>query len=368
MSRLTNAEIRDCIEGGSLSAAVGNLLLMEPGRYCAVMNKPGTAVVVARAVFEGDPYGREMALKWDGKVPCIEFYDGRYGGRDALGQFISRYQAPELLAVSTFSGLCLDGGVPAWNLGENAFAAARTWIREATHAGNPEGDFKIKRIEVIGSDHVFRLYGYEIFHGDESIAMVSPAELGPVLAAVNLANLQSQENESAGLYPAGTILEQGPLMNAEKEGWLLPPVSVAYVREIDLPFVNRINGLITADVPPPLRRFALDFCETYGIEGLSDPMYVCNVVALEAGVGDGQGQFHALPYTYNDIEPEYARVIAGRLLSSYSTCIKDSERFDVLEAPSTLQSIESQLYVTISGRSAGHAALMVKRDSGGPQP
>lgn len=45
------------------------------------------------------------------------------------------------------------------------------------------------------------------------------------------------------------------------------------------------------DVPEDIKRLATRLCRSYGINGLCDPMYIANVIALELGRGDGQSNF-----------------------------------------------------------------------------
>ena len=45
-------------------------------------------------------------------------------------------------------------------------------------------------------------------------------------------------------------------------------------------------------VPPDIRRAAERVVAAYGICGICDPMYIANVIAVELGRGDGNGQFY----------------------------------------------------------------------------
>lgn len=45
------------------------------------------------------------------------------------------------------------------------------------------------------------------------------------------------------------------------------------------------------DVPPALRRLVERIVRSYGIRGQSDPAYLANLIALELGMGDGNGRF-----------------------------------------------------------------------------
>lgn len=44
-------------------------------------------------------------------------------------------------------------------------------------------------------------------------------------------------------------------------------------------------------VPEGIRKAAIHICDSYGIRGECDPMYVANTIALELGLGDGRGNF-----------------------------------------------------------------------------
>jgi hypothetical protein len=82
-----------------------------------------------RVVMVGDSYGRDHALTHTaalGDMPMIEFYDATYTHTE-YGQFVSRYYHETLanrtdrrqrLGLSPKSGLCLDGGTPAWQISE----------------------------------------------------------------------------------------------------------------------------------------------------------------------------------------------------------------------------------------------------------
>jgi hypothetical protein len=85
---------------------------------------------------------------------------------------------------------------------------------------------------------------------------------------------------------------------------------------------QQIKAAIDANVPPKLRAFSEWFCEYYGINGTSDPMYVCNVLAVMRGEGDGLSVFHE----QDPVEAQEPEAIHKRLLHAYSTCIANSGR------------------------------------------
>lgn len=91
---------------------------------------------------------------------------------------------------------------------------------------------------------------------------------------------------------------------------------------------------IDSNVPEDIRSFSIWFCKTYWINGICDPMYVCNVIAMYLGRGDGMGQFGdglCDPYAMDDagrslLDDSVDRFKAayGRLYGAYTTCIIDS--------------------------------------------
>lgn len=88
----------------------------------------------------GDQYGRDNCLTHEeGKEPTVEFYDATYQGKNEdwlFGQFVSRYYITTLLATYNRpgypNGLCLDGGVAAWNVDAPAMAVALDWLEKKT--------------------------------------------------------------------------------------------------------------------------------------------------------------------------------------------------------------------------------------------
>jgi len=71
------------------------------------------------------------------------------------------------------------------------------------------------------------------------------------------------------------------------------------------------------DVPDYLKYVSYDICKEFNINGLSDPMYIVNVIAAETGVGDGRGNFNGKKGTFN------LDGVAQRLKGAYGTKIKD---------------------------------------------
>lgn len=101
----------------------------------------------ARLVFKGMAYGLDFKLVHDKDEPLVEFYDARHE-HTPYGQFVSRYYAETLLEGyekgRTAGGICLDGGVPSWNLSGAALGRVLDWVRAAIkeRAENPPLDRK----------------------------------------------------------------------------------------------------------------------------------------------------------------------------------------------------------------------------------
>lgn len=44
-------------------------------------------------------------------------------------------------------------------------------------------------------------------------------------------------------------------------------------------------------MPAVLKKISRRICESYGIRGICDPMYIANTIAMELGLGDGRSNF-----------------------------------------------------------------------------
>jgi len=64
----------------------------------------------------------------DGYGAIIEFYDARYMGErfSPDGQFVSSYSSDTIADVA--SGLCLDMGVPDWQIDAEAMRVVAAWL------------------------------------------------------------------------------------------------------------------------------------------------------------------------------------------------------------------------------------------------
>ena len=102
-----------------------------------VINDGGRPWVV-RLVFSGDKYGLDFKLVHDKDEPLVEFYDGRHEHTD-YGQFVSRYYADTLLKgfQPGATGLCLDGGIPEWTIGRQAYLRILIWMRKIVNNPTP---------------------------------------------------------------------------------------------------------------------------------------------------------------------------------------------------------------------------------------
>jgi hypothetical protein len=90
-----------------------------------ILTEPHTCFL-ARIVEEGAEYGRDFCLIHDEDRPMVEFYDMR-SSMTVFGQFIGRYYV-DTLAKHRPPGLCLDGGIPEWNISEAGMEKVLAWL------------------------------------------------------------------------------------------------------------------------------------------------------------------------------------------------------------------------------------------------
>jgi hypothetical protein len=84
-----------------------------------------------RIVNIGDKYGRAMRLT-NNEAPLVEFYDGRYL-HTPFGQFVSRYYISTILEENSYpAGLCLDGGIPEWQVSADDMQHVITFLKGNT--------------------------------------------------------------------------------------------------------------------------------------------------------------------------------------------------------------------------------------------
>ena len=91
-----------------------------------VKNSNGNEFTVS-FVNQGDTYGNDNCLTHSESEPLVEFYDSEFDHTE-LGQFVSRYYLTTILEIGKNHGLCLDSGIPKWNLDENAMNQVKNWL------------------------------------------------------------------------------------------------------------------------------------------------------------------------------------------------------------------------------------------------
>lgn len=64
---------------------------------------------------------------------------------------------------------------------------------------------------------------------------------------------------------------------------------------------SRFDGV--AGAPDAIKDAADMICNSYGINGICDPAYIVNTIALALGWGDGSGNFYDAPGNYRDADP-----------------------------------------------------------------
>lgn len=73
--------------------------------------------------------------------------------------------------------------------------------------------------------------------------------------------------------------------------------------------------------PMSLQKIALQICKRFCIDGLCDPMYICNTIAYAFGMGDGNGSFSSETIPQN---ADYVKA-AKYLQNAYGCNIAKSE-------------------------------------------
>lgn len=72
-------------------------------------------------------------------------------------------------------------------------------------------------------------------------------------------------------------------------------------------------------VPSDIRYLAESICTQFNIKGLSDPMYIANIIALETNLGDGFGNFNG--NGLHTVSSEDGLKVSRRLVNSYTTSL-----------------------------------------------
>jgi hypothetical protein len=67
-------------------------------------------------------------VRKEGDRPLVEFYDCRFE-HTPYGQFVSRYFLDTVIGHTPGAGLCLDGGVPSWSIGDKAMDRIVAWLK-----------------------------------------------------------------------------------------------------------------------------------------------------------------------------------------------------------------------------------------------
>lgn len=73
------------------------------------------------------------------------------------------------------------------------------------------------------------------------------------------------------------------------------------------------------NVPNDIKNTSIKICKTFNINGLCDPMYISNVIAVETKTGDGSSNFYN-----NEIDRSTIDKLSERLAYAYATCIRNS--------------------------------------------
>lgn len=76
--------------------------------------------------------GPMRAVLKEGDKPIVEFYDARYD-HTPNGQFICEYYLSTLQESDRFTGLNLNGGVPAWRIDQRTKGMVIDWASYHTY-------------------------------------------------------------------------------------------------------------------------------------------------------------------------------------------------------------------------------------------
>ena len=106
--------------------------------YITVRNREGSTEYggipwTVRLVRPGDRFGRDDCLVHNDEMglgPIVEFYDRRQDPAKfgPLGQFVSSYHRGTLFAHPLGRGLCLDAGIPCWQVDVNVMQIVKQWL------------------------------------------------------------------------------------------------------------------------------------------------------------------------------------------------------------------------------------------------
>lgn len=90
-------------------------------------------------------------------------------------------------------------------------------------------------------------------------------------------------------------------------------------------------------VPKNIKNIASLICTRFAIDGICDPMYIANVIGIEARIGNGQG-------TFFDNEISNAKNIAMRLQGCYG-CNITPEEIQELQEIIESESVNNQIAI-----------------------
>lgn len=119
----------------------------------------------------------------------------------------------------------------------------------------------------------------------------------------------------AAIWLKGKIAKVESELREEERPVLGPVHSKEWFDSVLTPF----NG--DDRVPDGIRNMAEDFCTSFQIKGIVDPLYVANAIAHKIGVGDGSGKFSG---DAKNLEAEQIQAIATRLEQSYTVAMNQS--------------------------------------------
>jgi hypothetical protein len=117
-------------------------------KYLQIIDNETNQPWNVKIVEQGDAYGRDNCLTHDRVEPLVEFYDGRYTENfGAEGQFVSRYYVETILEGNN-TGLCLDGGVESWSIGDKGMEEVRDFL---SHEYNQFNNPQLKRLRELNA-------------------------------------------------------------------------------------------------------------------------------------------------------------------------------------------------------------------------
>lgn len=207
---------------------------------------------------------------------------------------------------------------------------------------NALAPFGLRRLEtrtttVTGTNR--QLVGYEVTGPEGVVARVRPYALENALTFV--AENNARVRDGGEPKPLTSVLRNF-ILKSVPENLLVSPIDIVALA------ANRAALDAAEDgrkVPSKIRQIALEFCSAYGINGVCDPMYICNVIAMETELGDGQGNFEpgVEGADLSWVEPTSALSVAGRLVAAYGSSIERSGRFESMRSDEPFYAVAAQV-------------------------